>query len=77
MTNPDEPADGSYVAVQYRRPEGFGVYRRLDEFAEHNCLGEAHWFNRNNMNEPALTWIGVTDLGEVAYVGQFVDRRLA
>ena len=75
MSGLDEPADGGYTLVQYRDREGFGVYRRRDDWAGNNGLGEAHWFNRSDPHGPALTWVGVTDLGEVAYVGEFIDRR--
>lgn len=74
MTDLQEPEDGGYVAVKGSEYD-YDVYQRRDSWAEHNDLGEARWFNRSDAREPALTWTGVTELGEIAYVGQFVDRR--
>lgn len=72
-----EPADGSHVAVRPFREDEFStrVYRREDAMADANGLGEARWFSRTDHNEPACTWEHLTDIGDIAYVGAFVNRR--
>jgi len=71
-----EPADGGYVCVRIGS-EDFEILRRRDDWAEHNGLGDAHWFFRSRHDRPALTWVGVTDLGPLAYVGEFRNTREA
>lgn len=70
-----EPADRGYVAV---KPHGgdydYRLYRRLDDIADANQLGEHHWFSRLDPTERARTWAELTGMGLVAYVGEFVDR---
>ncbi len=51
------------------------MFRRQDSWAAHNHLDTARWFSRTNELRPPLTWAGVTDLGDVAYVGEFVNRN--
>lgn len=68
MSTSQEPADGGYVLVRHDE-ETFSVWRRRDGWAEANNLGDAHWFSRSDMNAPAITWVGLTDLGELGYVG--------
>jgi hypothetical protein len=75
VTAADEPENGSYVCV-YPDDEDqvWPIYQRLDRSAEVNDRGDAHWFSKTNMNEPARTWEYLTGLGDIAYVGKFVDR---
>lgn len=71
-----EPEDGGYVAVRIDA-DTFEIWRRRDDWAEHNSLGGAHWFCRSDHHQEALMWVGVTDRGPIAYVGEFVNRRAA
>ncbi len=78
MTYLDEPMDGGYVAVRYRScPDGVLVYKRLDSAAQD--LGEptARWFCQSGQFGRVLTWEALAMTGPVAYVGEFVDRRVA
>jgi hypothetical protein len=78
MGDLNEPEDGGYVAVGPRgEVSTVRVYCRRDRTADLNGLGEARWFSRTDRNEPARTWAYIVDLGPLAYVGQFVDRRAA
>lgn len=74
MTDTREPGDGGYACVKTGSGT-FEIWRRRDDWADHNYLGEAHWFCRTDTSLPAHTWIGVTDRGPVAYVGEFKNRR--
>lgn len=70
-----EPNDGGYVALNASgETDTVRVYRRHDGWADANDLGERHWFSRTDTNEPARTWTHLTDLGAIAYVGEFVNR---
>lgn len=76
MTDTREPADGGYASVR-TSSDTFEIWRRRDDWAEHNGLGGARWFCRTDTSQQALTWAGVTGRGPVAYVGEFADRRAA
>ncbi len=76
MTDSSEPADGGYASVR-TGSDTFEIWRRRDDWADHNGLGCARWFCRTDPTLPALTWVGVTDRGPVAYVGEFKNRRAA
>lgn len=70
-----EPADGGYVAVApYDLIETVYVYRRRDGWAEAKRLGDAHWFSRSVVGEPARTWEELLELGNLMYVGEVVNR---
>lgn len=78
MAHTDEPADGGYVAVKVDDEDyDYRIYRRRDDIAAFAGLAEARWLCRSDSSVPALTWVGVTDLGPVAYVGEFVNRQEA
>nr|WP_221374502.1 hypothetical protein [Actinoplanes polyasparticus] len=69
----DEPADNSHVAVApFGEPDLVRVYRRRDEWADHNYLGGEHWFSRTDHMERAKSWNELTTMGAVAVVGEFV-----
>lgn len=69
MSDLKEPTDHGYVLVRHG-DSAFSVYRRRDDWAEANGLGDAHWFSQTNANDHARTWVGVCDLGEIGYVGE-------
>ncbi|MET0417296.1 MAG: hypothetical protein ABW022_14890 [Actinoplanes sp.] len=68
-----EVAHGGYVAVRPATSSP-AIYRRLDPRALDLGHGAAHWFCRSNPERPPLTWRELTELGRIAYVGEFVDR---
>lgn len=71
----DEPENGSYVCVYPDDEDGtWPIYRRLDYMAAANGLGDAHWFSCTDNAEVARTWDYLTRLGDIAYVGAFVNR---
>lgn len=73
MTSTDEPEDGAYVAVK----EGnfADLYQRNDDFGpRHSGRGvEARWIPQYGAGDIA-TWQELTEVGNIAYVGAFVDR---
>lgn len=72
MTAPDEPENGSCVV--FRRGEFRELLRRDDDLAmERGCSG--NWFPEHLADGVGRTWEQLTELGEIAYVGRFVDRR--
>jgi hypothetical protein len=75
VTAIDEPENGSYVCVYPEDEDGtWPIYQRLDRMAAANALGDAHWFSRTDNTEAARTWEHLIELGDIAYVGAFVQR---
>jgi len=68
-----EPEDGAYVAVQVDGPF-VDLFHRDAAFAVKLTHREgAHWVGCHGEIQ-TLTWAELTELGPIAYVGQFVDR---
>jgi len=76
MNDTHEPEDGGYVAVRTDDPF-VDLFRRDDAFAEKLTRRKAaHWIGCHG-DVDTKTWQELTELGEIAYVGEFADRRAA
>lgn len=78
MNTFDEPEDGSYILVAIR--SGVQVFHREDHVSVgvgRSELKQRHWHSvgptRISRTWP-LSWQELTELGDIAYVGCFVDR---
>lgn len=73
MTNLDEPENGSYVAA--KGGVFVELYQRDDEFGpRHSGRGSAARWIPQHGDGDVVTWQELAELGDVAYVGAFVDR---
>jgi hypothetical protein len=78
VTTTDEPANGGRVAVDTL--DDIRLYRRDDAYAEAEEQPERNWRLVSRLGDDEdgsdLTWAELTELGPIAYVGVFVDRRV-
>jgi hypothetical protein len=74
----DEPANDERVAVDML--DDIRLYRRDDSYAQAEDQPERNWRLVSRLGDDEdgsdLTWRELTELGGIAYVGQFVDRRV-